>query len=298
MVAVEANSMKESGDRRAFDDEVLPLRGELVAYSYRFLGSWDEAEDAVQDVALRAWRAWSRFEARSSVRTWLYRITTNTCLDLAHDRNRRSLPPTSEQSYPWIQPVTPDRDDVRLALVVTLQVLPPTQRAVFLLREVLGFRAAEVADMLDTTVTAVKSSLQRARARIAATAPVPDDVAEPQSPTAQRLLNIYISAFENGDVEHLLTVLRSDATLELLPEGGRFVGKAGCAKVLTAAVGSPGEWRMQATNANGQPAAAVWLHTQPYGVAVLDTRESGIYSITVFADPELVERFTQSPLDS
>jgi RNA polymerase sigma factor (sigma-70 family) len=148
------------------------------------LGSWDEAEDAVQETYLRGWRSWDGFEGRASVRTWLHRIATNVCLNAVRDRGGRALPsgiggPTDDVDAPseilphetWVQPLADDRDDLRLALVAGMQALPATQRAVLLLRDVLGFATAEVADILGTSTAAVKSSLQRARTRMAEVAP-------------------------------------------------------------------------------------------------------------------------------
>jgi hypothetical protein len=191
----------------------------------------------------------------------------------------------------WIQPFNDARSDLRLAFIAGMQTLPPTQRAVLLLRDALSFPAAEVADMLDMSVAAVKSSLQRARARIARAAPDRDDLVEPSTPAARRLLDAYVTAFETADVDLLTAVLRADATLELVPSRAWYAGKAHCTQVLAGAVGDPGDWRMERTLANGQPAVAAYLHGQPFGIAVLDVRQDGIAGIAVFGDPELVERF-------
>ena len=289
-----------------FEEAAGPLRSELVAHCYRMLGSWDEAEDAVQETYLRGWRAWDGFGQRASVRTWLHRIATNVCLNAIRDRGRRALPsgigaPAEEVGGPpevlpagtWVQPFAGDRSDLRLALIAGMQVLPATQRAVLLLRDVLAFTAIDVAAMLDTSVAAVKSSLQRARARMAQVAPSPGDVVEPTDPEARRLLDAYVIAFETGNVEVLTAVLRADATLELLPGRAWYAGKVACSRVFADAVGSPGSWRMDRTIANGQPAVTAYLHGQPFGVAVLDIRRDGIAGITVFGDPALVERFTR-----
>ncbi|MBO9555998.1 RNA polymerase subunit sigma-70 [Cellulomonas sp.] len=276
-----------------FEEESAGLRPELTAHAYRMLGSWDEAEDAVQETYLRGHRSWDGFEGRSSVRTWLYRIATNVCLDLARDRGRRALPYGHVDALPterWVQPFPGDRDDLRLALVAGMQALPPAQRAVLLLRDVLQLPADEVASILGTTVPAVKSSLQRARARLVRIAPTPHDVVEPSSPEARRLLDVYVQAFETADVGLLTAVLRADATLALVPDGAWFDGKVACAGVLADAVGTPGDWVMRPTVANGAPAVVVRLRGEPFGVAVLDVRRDGIAGITVFADAALVER--------
>ena len=289
-----------------FEEATEGLRPELLAHCYRMLGAWDEAEDAVQETYLRGWRAWEGFQGRAAPRTWLHRIATNVCLTALGDRGRRALPsqlaaptdrldgqPSPAPADAWVQPFPGDRADQRLALVAGMQLLPSTQRAVLLLRDVLAFPAADVAAMLDTSVAAVKSSLQRARARLAEAAPQPDDIVEPTAPQARRLLDAYVTAFETGAVEALTTVLRADATLQLPPDGNWYAGKATCAQVFAAAVGSPGDWRMDRTVANGQPAVRVHLHGQPMGVAVLDVRRDGIAGVTVFADPSLVARFAQ-----
>ncbi|GAA1524599.1 RNA polymerase subunit sigma-70 [Kribbella lupini] len=272
-----------------------PLRRELVAYSYRMLGSWADAEDAVQDALVRAWRAWDKFEQRSSVRTWLYRITTNVSLTALEGRTRRALPSalsTTDQVGEWVEPYAATRDDVRLALVAGLQMLPPTQRAVWLLREVLAFPAAEVGEMLDLSVAAVKSSLQRARAQLKEADLQPDDIVEPDAAEARRFLDAYVTAFQNAEVDVLVEVLRSDIKLEILPGRRWYDGLTECVPIFQAAMGEPGDWRMTPTTANGQPAAIAYLKGKPYGLAVLDARHDGIAAITVFDAPALVERFS------
>lgn len=292
----------DTGSMTDFATATEPLRPELVAYSYRMLGSWADAEDAVQDALVRAWRAWDKFEQRSSVRTWLYRIATNVSLTALEGRSRRALPsalgtsgPDEPEKLPadaWVEPYAASRDDVRLALVAGLQTLPPTQRAVWLLREVLAFRAAEVGEMLDISVAAVKSSLQRARAQVKDADLQPDDVVEPDAPEARRYLDAYVTAFQNADVDVLIEVLRADIKLEILPGRQWFDGVVGCAPVFQAAVGEPGDWRMEPTIANGQPAAVAYHNGGPYGLTVLDIRRDGIAAVTVFDDPELVARFS------
>ncbi|MBL7262280.1 sigma-70 family RNA polymerase sigma factor [Paractinoplanes lichenicola] len=272
-----------SGLLSGFEAATTPLRRELTAHCYRMLGSWDEAEDAVQETYLRAWRAWDRFEERSTVRTWLHRIAANVALSAL---KKRAQEPRAD-----LQPYADTSDDLRLALIAGLQTLTPGQRAVLLLRDVLAFPAHEVAEMLGLTTGAVKSSLQRARARIAEVAPRPDDIAEPRSPQARRQLEAYMTAFRTADVSGLAALLRRDASLELVRERQFFDGVAQCLPVLTAAVGEPGEWRMEATVANGQPAAVVHWWGKPAGVAVLDCRTDGIAGIVVFGDPGLVGRF-------
>ncbi len=314
-------------DRSAeFAERAEPFRRELLAHCYRMLGSADEAEDLVQETYLRAWRGYGDFEGRASVRVWLYRIATNACLTALEQRGRRALPSglgapaddpdappgSAEPGVPWLEPipdarVLPDtadpaaivtaREGLRLALIASLQYLPPRQRAVLLLREVLGFPAAEVAVMLATSTAAVKSSLQRARARLEAAAPAPDDVIEPADPRARALLEEYMAGFEHADTAALERALRADAALEMVGTRTWFSGRVRCLRYLAHVVGSPGDWRMAPTLANGQPAVAAWYRdtggrSQALGIAVLTVTAAGISRITVFAGgPAQVARF-------
>jgi RNA polymerase sigma-70 factor (ECF subfamily) len=290
------------------------------------LGSIQDAEDLVQETYLRAWRAYGRFEGRSSVRTWLYQIATNRCLTELARHSRRMLPsglgdPEPDPgAYPeeagpevnWLQPapdamVTPDsadpaaivaaREGLRLALIASLQYLPPRQRAVLVLRDVLAFPATEVAIMLDTTTASVKSVLQRARARLRELAPAADQITEPTAPRARAILDQYIAAFENADAAALERLLLADASIEATPLRTWFAGRATCVPFLRSHVlGSPGDWRMLATSANGQPAAAAYTRDQrgnyqPYGICVLTVTGAGIRRISSFGDPGLVSVF-------
>ena len=220
-------------------------RRELTGYCYRMLGSAFEAEDAVQETFVRAWKSYDRFEGRSSLRSWLYRIATNVCLDLLDGRERRARPmdlgPASSHTSPlrdglpeatWISPipdgrVMPDtgdpaelatmRDTVRLAFVAALQRLAPRQRAVLILREVLAWKASEVAELLGTTVASVNSALQRARAALAASKVEATEVYRPMDEEQRSLLARYVEAFERYDLEALTSLLREDATLSMPP---------------------------------------------------------------------------------
>jgi len=187
------------------------------------------------------------------------------------------------------------RESLRLALIASLQYLPPRQRAVLLLRDVLAFPAADIAGMLGTTTAAVKSTLQRARARLEQVAPAPELITEPTEPQVRALLDRYIAAFVNADAAALQRLLRADATLELPPSPAWYTG-GDAAEHAIAGLGSPGEWRMVPTTANGQPAAAAYRRGgdgayQAYGVVVLTTTSTAIARITVFADPGLFARF-------
>jgi RNA polymerase sigma-70 factor (ECF subfamily) len=302
-----------------FADLTEPFRRELLAHCYRMLGSVDDAEDVVQETYLRAWRSYGGFEGRSSLRTWLYQIATNACLTAREQRARRALPsglggPGEDRDagseLAWLQPM-PDalvtgeaddpaviaatRDSLRLALIASFQYLPPRQRAVLLLREVLAFPADDVARMLGTSTVAVKSALQRARARLSDVAPAGRQIAEPPEPAARALLDQYIAAFETADAAALERLLRRDAVLELPPSSVWYAGGQAIATAV-AGLGSPGEWRMVPTAANGQPAAAAYRRAadgsyRAYGIVVLSASATGIARIVVFGDPGLFGRF-------
>lgn len=314
-----------------FVRETEPYRRELIAHCYRILGSVFDAEDLVQETYLRAWRHYDGFEGRSSVRTWLYRIATNGCLtELAksHQAGRRVLPsglgaPSADPetaviepdpSEPWLEPipdamVAPESGDpaavvaaragVRLALVASLQLLPPRQRAVLVLRDVLGFSAAEVAQMLETTTASVKSALQRARATLKDQAPAADEIREPSAPEARAVLEDYIKAFEAADAQGLADLLLHDTTMEAPPMRAWFQGLATCIPVLRDRVlGEPGQWRMFPVpgGANGGAAAAAYVRDEtgthrPYGVVVLEVTGDSVSRIVSFGNPELLRVF-------
>ncbi|MEU8331340.1 RNA polymerase subunit sigma-70 [Micromonospora sp. NPDC048839] len=291
MGAPEAGTLTE-----AFEGE----RRGLFAHAYRMLGAYHEAEDVVQDTYVRALRGWENFERRSSVRTWLYRIATNVCLTLIEGRGRRTFSSglDSDDLGPWLEPFPTDpldlvtaRESVRLAFVAGLQHLAPRQRAVLLLREVLAFSAAETGEVLGMSVPDVKSALQRARARLAEAAPARDDVLDASSPRARALLARYMAAWEASDADAFREVLRADASIEPVGSPASYTGRAACLAFATPAMGAAGDWRMVATEANGQPAAVAWLGGEPYGVAVLMIAEDGIMAITLFGDPELAKIF-------
>jgi RNA polymerase sigma-70 factor (ECF subfamily) len=310
-----------------------PYRRELLAHCYRMLGSVDDAEDIVQETYMRAWRFYDRFEGRSSVRAWLYRIATNACLTALERRGPRVLPsglgaPSDDPEAPpieaesevrWLQPipdalVAPESDDpavivasrewLRLALVASLQYLPARQRAVLLLREVLAFPAADVAATLGISTAAVKSLLQRARARLEELAPEVDRVTSPSEPITRALLDQYIAAFESSDAAALEKALRDDVVLEMSGHRTWFAGLQTCMPFFVGqALGSAGDWRMYPTSANGQPAAAAYLlgndgAHHALGVAVLEPTARGIARISVFGSPALVARFGYPPVAS
>jgi RNA polymerase sigma-70 factor, ECF subfamily len=301
------------------------FRPELLAHCYRMLGSVHDAEDQVQETLVRAWRSYGEFEGRASLRTWLYRIATNACLRALENRGRRPLPsglggprddaaappdgPTSEIA--WLQPI-PDamfvpeaadpaatvasRQSMRLALVAALQYLPPRQRAVLLLRDVLRWRAAEVAEMLDTTTAAVNSTLQRARAQLEQVAPAEDEVYEPSDPQQRALLDRYATAFENADVPGLMELLRTDAVFEMPPQPMWFAGRELIGRFLATWVLRPGKFRFVAAAANGQPTLAAYLREDDgnyhaHAVQVLTFAGASIAHVVSFNDPDLLATF-------
>jgi RNA polymerase sigma-70 factor (TIGR02960 family) len=310
-----------------FGAETARFRRELLAHCYRMVGSAHEAEDLVQETYVRAWRSYARFERRASMRSWLYKIATNVCLTALTSRRMRVLPsglrgPSEGPARPpddvapeevsWLEPLPdgwtaapaddPDatvvaRESLRLALIASLQYLPVRQRAIFLLREVLAFSADETAEVLGITTAAVKSGLQRARARLGELAPAPETLLEPTDPRARELLDGYIAAFERSDASLLVKVLRTDASLESTPFRDWVVGRARCIHLLeTYVLGSAGTWRMLATTANGQPAAAVFRRDtagvlRADGIVVLTTTAPGVSRVTAFHEGALVTMF-------
>ncbi len=300
-----------------------PFRPELLAHCYRILGSVHDAEDLVQETYLRAWRGFDGFEGRSSVRRWLYRIATMACLTALETRRRRPLPsglgaPSDdhrvavaprEPTVAWLQPapdarsgtgdpaaVVAARTGVRLAFIAALQYLSARQRAVLTLRDVLGFRTAEVAEMLNTTTAAVDSALRRARTRLAEAGPVADELAEPAEGIRRGLLDGYVDAFTRADPDALVNLLRADVELEMPPTPTWFTGRPAVLGFLSARVLRPDLWRMTPTRANGQPAFVVERHAgdgryKPYGIQVLTLRGDRIARITAFNDPTLVPVF-------
>ena len=312
------------------DDEFLlkaePHRRELLAHCYRMTGSLHDAEDLVQETYLRAWKAYGGFKGQSSLRTWLYRIATNTCLTSLEGRQRRPLPtglgqPSSDANgelferheVPWLEPLPDQTDDpadpstivgtresVRLAFVAALQHLSPRQRAVLVLRDVLQWKAAEVADAIGSSTAAVNSLLQRARAQLDAVGPSEDDeLAEPESPETKDLLDRYIAAFEAYDIDELVKMFTEDAIWEMPPFDGWYQGPeeiVTLTRVHCPAEG-PGDMRFIRTTANGQPAAALYMLNretgthEPFQLHVLDVKPDGVSHVVAFLDTALFEKF-------
>ncbi|HVE25102.1 MAG TPA: sigma-70 family RNA polymerase sigma factor [Sporichthya sp.] len=298
--------------------EVETYRVELTGYCYRMLGSSFEAEDAVQETMLRAWKAAERFEGRSSLRSWLYRIATNVCFDSLTARQKRARPmdlgpcsgaldtlaPKSPESA-WVEPsvdlrtlpgvadpaeLAVARESVRLAFVAALQNLPPRQRAVLVLREVLRWSAAEVAELLGTSVASVNSALQRARATMDSDAPTEAETYEPTDPVQRELLEKYLDAFTRYDIDTLVTLLREDATMCMPPYPMWLSGPAEVRAWMTGPGCRCEGSRVVPVNANGMPAFAQWRKTEdgtsyyPWAIHVLEVRDGRIVGLNFFLD--------------
>jgi RNA polymerase sigma-70 factor (ECF subfamily) len=297
-------------------------RHELVVHCYRLLGSVHEAEDLVQETMLRAWRARDRYDEKvASVRTWLYKIATNACLTALEGRARRPLPSglvgASDDTdaplvpsfdVPWLQPF-PDgrladpasqivrRGSLRLALIAAMQLLPPKQRAVLILRDVLEFSANEVAALLDTSTASVNSALQRARARLSEATPTESQIAEPDDSAVRDIVDRYIRSFEATDVATLVTLLTDDAILEMPPVPLWYIGKVDYGRFIDRVFAMRGtEWRMIPISANSQPAVVAYcrgddgvyrLHT----LQVFTVTPAGIAHNVVFQDPAVFAAF-------
>jgi RNA polymerase sigma-70 factor, ECF subfamily len=332
------------GDEGAFERLVDPYRGELHAHCYRMLGSVHDAEDALQETLLRAWRGLSGFEGRSSLRSWLYRIATNASLTMIEKRPKRVLPvdygpaadPHEGPGDPlvesvWVEPYADEqfgvedglagpearyeqREGVELAFIAALQHLPPNQRAVLILRDVLGFSAKEVAETLDTTTASVNSALQRAR--VATDDRVPEQT---QQATARALgddgvrevVDAYVDAWQRGDVEAVVGMLTEDAAFSMPPMSTWFAGREEISEWM---VRSPlsGDWRWKPlpVRANGQPALAFYSWDPdeeaylPFALNVLTLRGRQISDVTAFIvrsiekpDRETMARMPEQPTD-
>jgi RNA polymerase sigma-70 factor, ECF subfamily len=315
-----------------FEDLVRRYRRELHVHCYRMLGSFDEAEDHVQEVLLRAWRSRERFAGRSSPRTWLYRVATNACLDTLRREARRAVPAPSGAPagtalagagpsiarLPWVQPypdalldemaagqqdpeaVAVSRETMSLAFLATIQLLPPRQRAVLILRDVVSWPAAEVAELLDTSVPAVNSALQRARTTLRDQWPggrldwAP--AAEPDS-GQRRLLERFIAAHEQGDPEALIAVLRHDVRLAISPQVGQWNGEQEVGDALREGMNALGRWRVVPIMANGQPGAAGYLRRPgqtaffPFVLTVLRIEHGRLLDIAAFEQPSMFAAF-------
>jgi RNA polymerase sigma-70 factor (TIGR02960 family) len=315
-----------AGDEEAFRELTEPHRRELQLHCYRIVGSMQDAEDLVQETLLAAWRSLEAFEGRASVRAWLYRIATNRCLNALRARSRRpqevqamdeSPAPTRRTEPIWLEPYPdvllegmPDsspgpevryeaRESIELAFIVALQGLPPRQRAALVLRDVLGFRTAEVAEMLDTGEASVKGALQRARAaldtRLAADR---ERAPRPNSAHERRLVGRFADAVERGDIDEIVTLLTDDARLTMPPLPLEYQGHDAIGAFLRHREelrGTP--LRVVPTRANTQPAFGCYLPdaraaiARPYGLLVLTLEGDGVSAITWFTDTAVFRAF-------
>lgn len=318
----------QRGDEDAFAALIEPYRRELQLHCYRILGSLQDAEDLLQETLLAAWRGLEQFDGRSSLRAWLYTIATNRCLNSLRDGSRRPQaapgghgararqPSESFAEISWLEPY-PDRllegiadgapgpearyeakEAVALAFVSGLQHLAPRQRAVLVLRDVLGFPASEVADMLAVSQASVSSALQRARSTLEARTSRPDleRLSVPLSGADRDLVGRFAEAFENDDIDGVVALLRSDAIVSMPPEPEWHQGPEAVGRFLRSRhLGRKGPWRFVATGANGQPAFAYYIQdTKGWsraGIFVVALRAGGIASITRFRDDGILSRF-------
>ncbi|GAA4362117.1 sigma-70 family RNA polymerase sigma factor [Actinomadura verrucosospora] len=301
------------------DEDLDSYRRELLVHCYRMVGSVHEAEDLVQETMLRAWRSRDRYEPRlASVRTWLYKIATNVCLTALRGRARRPLPsglgaPSEDPDaplspafeVPWLQPF-PDallddpasrvvrRGSLRLALVAAMQALPPRQRAVLILRDVLEFGAAEAAELLETSPAAVNSALQRARAGVAGVAE--EEVTEPDDAEVGAVLDRYVRSFEAADVDGLVALLTDDAVMEMPPVPLWYRGRRDYGRFMARVFATAGtDWRMARTSANGQPALVAYQRSEGayrlHTLQVFTVTPGGVARNVVFQDARVFAAF-------
>jgi RNA polymerase sigma-70 factor (ECF subfamily) len=323
------NSLEIKPGAGELEDRLERHRSELTAHCYRMLASPFEAEDAVQETLIRAWRGFDRFEGRAALRSWLYSIATNVCLDMLSGRERRARPmdlggaqspdlanlkTLSEAT--WIQPI-PDsmvaaegdpaevavaRETVRLAFVAALQHLPPRQRAVLILREVLRWQASEVAELLDTSVASVNSALQRARATLAERNLSASDLCTPPDEADRALLARYVGAFERYDMDELGALIQEDATQSMPPYDMWLDGRAGIlAWWAGPGIDCRGSRVLVAPAANGSPAFGQYKPSPqggyaPWALQVLELSEGRIGEFTFFLDTETLFPLFELPL--
>ncbi|MET8858307.1 sigma-70 family RNA polymerase sigma factor [Streptomyces sp. NPDC004579] len=315
-------------EKRDFEKRTAPYRRELLTHCYRMLGSVHEAEDLVQETLLRAWLAYDRYDAdRASLRTWLYRIATNRCLTALRGRACRPLPSglvgaledpgapmTPAAEVPWLEPfpdgpvsgvgtgdpagVVAARGSLRLALIAAMQLLPPRQRAVLILRDVLAWPATEVAEALGTSTASVNSALQRARARLGEAGLTEDEVTEPPDHEQRAVIDRYQRAFEDADLDALRTLLTQDVVLEMPPVLNWYVGPEAYVAFIARVFAMRGrDWRLRPTSANGQPALAAYVRTPDdpthrlHTLQVFTTTRTAVSHTVVFQLPTVFTAF-------
>ena len=319
-MATDLIDQAQAGDERAFEQLVEPYQRELQVHCYRILGSAQDAEDAMQETLLAAWRGLGGFEQRSSLRTWLYRIATSRCLNALRSTSRRSAQnwpspdinppePTRLGEVPWLEPYPdlllqdlPDeapgpqaryeaREAISLAFILALQLLPPRQRAVLILRDVLGFHASEAARILAASEQSVASALKRARATLARQPSPGQQAPPPHSAAEQRLVARLTQAFEEGDVDGIVSLLAEDAWLAMPPVPLEYQGRELAAQFFTLVYRHRRRYRLIATRANGQPAFGVYL--SDLHAAVLHA--NGLLVLTLAGDRvSMITRFDNS----
>src|SRR6476660_686194 len=317
--------VRERAEVADFPEATDGFRRELTAHCYRMTGSIHDAEDLVQETYLRAWRAYAAFEGRSSVRTWLYRIATNVCLTALEGKDRRPLPaglgtPSSNAGdqlvesteVSWLEPapdplvagetsdpaaIVAQRESIRLAFVAALQHLPARQRAVLILRDVLRWKASEVAGALATTEAAVNSALQRAHAQLAKADVSRDTMATTLDPAKEAMLERYVKAFWEKDIQAIVGMLTADAVWEMPPFTGWYSGAQDIGRLIdTQCPGGVHDMPMVATTANGQPAYGLYMRQPdgtfaPFDLQVLTLRGGQVEHVAAFFDPELFATF-------
>jgi RNA polymerase sigma-70 factor (ECF subfamily) len=323
MTATAVLARARAGDEEAFRELTDPHRRALQLHCYRILGSMQDAEDLVQETLLAAWRSLEAFEGRASMRAWLYRIATNRCLNALRARSRRpqevqamdEAPAPTRRTEPiWLEPypdvlleALPDRspgpaaryearEAIELAFIVALQHLPARQRAVLILRDVLRWKAAEVAEALETTTASVNSALQRAHATLEKAQLTEDTVAEP-SPEQKEMLDRYVQAFWEKDIEAIVAMLTRDAIWEMPPFTGWYQGNENIGRLIdTQCPGGVHDMRMLSTRANGQPAYGLYMRCEdgtftPFHLQVLTLGPDGVRHVGAFFDASLFARF-------
>jgi RNA polymerase sigma-70 factor, ECF subfamily len=314
-------------DQDAFGALTEPHRRELQAHCYRMMGSVHDAEDMVQETFLRAWKRRETYQGRASLRAWFYKIATNVCLDALRKRPRRAVPvtfqsvstlaetiPASIMEPIWLEPYPDDllipsdddpegsfstQENIRMAFIAALHLLPPRQRAVLILRDVLDWQASEVADTLDMTVAAVKSALHRARATLA-DQDLPPETVSVLDEMAQSRLHDYVNAWETADIPALLCLLKQDATFSMPPIPSWYRGHAEIAGLTGKTIfagNAHGRWHLLPTRANGQIAFGLYRQSNvknvydAYGIQVLTFDGDQIADITTFINPALFRLF-------
>jgi RNA polymerase sigma-70 factor, ECF subfamily len=307
-----------------------PFRRELLAHCYRMMGSHHDAEDLLQETYIRAWRGYSNFDGRASVRTWLYKIATNTCLTALGSKQRRPLPSglggdsydpeaplLQDNEVPWLEPfadteetlsetadpanIVGARESIRLAFIAALQYLPERQRAVLILRDVLQWRAAEVAETLDLTTATVNSLLQRARAQLKEISPERDSVTEPDDAAQRELLQKWVEAFETYNIDAIVALFTDKAIWEMPPFTGWYQGPAVIGSLIehNCPAEKADDMVLLPATANGQPAFGLYMLDpedgvhRPFQLQVLDITKSGVAHVVVFFSETMEDDFAR-----